>query len=155
MNRVMIIGLLVLIIIIIGVLILSTPEGTPENGEETTMEGEDEMMTEKGLVIELASQNDSGEMGTATLTEMNGQTKVVISLTGVPAGVEQPMHIHAGSCSELGGVNYPLTNVVNGSSETVVDVSLNQLTNELPLAVNVHKSTSEASVYVACGDITQ
>jgi len=109
-------------------------------------------MMKKELVIGLLEQNDSGESGTATLTESDGQTTVVIDLDGTPADIAQPAHIHAGSCTELGGVDYPLTNVVNGSSQTTVDVSFEQLAKELPLAINVHKSGPEIGVYVSCGD---
>ena len=42
---------------------------------------------------------------------------------------------------------------MNGSSETDVDVSLDDLALS-SYAVNVHKSEAEADVYVACGDIT-
>ena len=34
-----------------------------------------------------------------------------------------------------------------------MDISLTRLLGELPLAVNVHKSATEVTTYVACGDI--
>ena len=107
----------------------------------------------KGMTVTLAEQNDSGESGTAVLKEVDGQVMVTLSLTGAPEGVSQPAHIHNGSCDNLGGIAYPLTNPMDGSSETMVDVTLDQLMSELPLVVNVHKSVSEAGVYVSCGDL--
>lgn len=105
------------------------------------------------MTVPLYAQNTSGEEGTAVLTDVNGKTKVVLALTGAPVGVSQPAHIHVGACPMPGAVKYPLSNVVGGASETTLDVSLTQLKGELPLAVNVHKSGTEASVYVSCGDL--
>lgn len=110
---------------------------------------------EVALVVDLSEQNSSGESGVARLVSLaNGtRTKVSLELSGAPEGVRQPAHIHLGSCPEVGGVKYPLVFPVNGKSETVLEVSLEQLKAELPLAINVHKSASEAAVYVACGDM--
>ena len=74
-------------------------------------------------------------------------------MIGAPENVSQPVHIHVGSCPEVGEVKYPLTNVLDGESVTTLDVTLEQLEIELPLAINVHKSVTEASVYISCGDI--
>ncbi|RJQ34415.1 hypothetical protein C4556_02655 [Candidatus Parcubacteria bacterium] len=107
------------------------------------------------VIVTLSAQNDSGMSGTATLTDMDGSTLVVLVLAGAPAGIAQPAHIHTGSCAEIGGVVYPLTFPVNGVSETTLGVSLETILAQLPLALNVHKSAEEVSVYVACGDLTQ
>jgi len=109
-------------------------------------------MPEKVTVI-LASQNNSGESGTATLEETAGKVKVTLNLTGAPAGVTQPAHIHTGTCANIGGVLYPLTFPVDGVSETTLNVTLAQLKEQMPLALNVHKSQAEASVYYSCGDL--
>lgn len=105
------------------------------------------------VTVNVSSQNNSGESGTATLRAMEGKTHVKLALIGAPSSVTQPAHIHTGSCAAIGGVKYPLTFPVDGTSETMLDISLQQLLSELPLAINVHKSPQEASVYVACGDI--
>lgn len=112
-----------------------------------------EAMMAKEMKVTLSAQNNSGETGTAVLSDEKGKTKVKVTLTGTPAGVEQPAHIHVGSCPTPGAVKYPLTNVIDGTSETTLDISLDQLKNELPLAVNVHKSKQDISTYVACGDL--
>src|SRR3989344_3197707 len=114
-----------------------------------------EKISKEGLVINLAAQNDSTQTGTATLIDQNNnKTKVVIEINNWKPGVAEPAHIHLGACPTPGAVKYPLNNVVNGRSESMVDKTLAELLKELPLAVNVHKSAAEASVYVACGDIT-
>jgi hypothetical protein len=109
----------------------------------------------QSMVVALSAQNNSGMSGTATLTAMDGSTLVKLELAGAPAGVAQPAHIHTGSCANIGGVVYPLTSPLDGVSETTVEASLDAILAQLPLALNVHKSAEEASVYVACGDLGQ
>lgn len=105
------------------------------------------------VTVQLGQQNNSGESGTAVLTPMGNQTKVTLNLTGAPSGVEQPAHIHPGTCAQLDPKpQYPLNNVVDGQSETTLDVSLETLMSG-SFAINVHKSMTEASVYVSCGNI--
>ena len=36
----------------------------------------------------------------------------------------------------------------------MLDVTLEQLRSELPLAINIHRSAAEASVYVSCGELS-
>ena len=85
---------------------------------------------------------------------MNGSTRVTITMVGKKSDVPQPAHIHVGKCPNPGAVKYPLTNVVDGKSVSVVDVDYEELfTTMLPLAVNIHKSVEESSVYTACGDL--
>lgn len=106
------------------------------------------------LVFSLSEQNNSGESGTATITPVSDtQSKVSVTLSGASAGVPQPMHIHVGSCPTPAGVKYPLTNAVNGTSETVLDVTVAALKAQAPLALNVHKSTAEVSAFVSCGNL--
>jgi len=113
-----------------------------------------ETMMEKPTIV-LAAVNDSGQSGTATLEEANGQVTVTVNLTGVPTdGVAQPAHLHVGACPGVGAVKYPLTSLTNGTSVTVLSVTLDQLKAELPLALNVHKSAAEAKMYTACGALS-
>lgn len=107
----------------------------------------------KEVTVALKPVSDSSEVGTATLSDENGQVKVIINLTGYVKDVTQPAHIHLGECPGVGAVQYPLTSVVNGTSVTVLPVSLDQLKAELPLAINVHKSATEISTYTACGPL--
>jgi len=105
------------------------------------------------VTVTLNAQNDSGEKGIVTLEEVDGKVDISLFLTGAPEGVTQPAHIHTGSCATIGGVLYPLTFPVNGSSRTILDVSMADLKAQIPLALNVHKSQTEASVYYSCGDL--
>ncbi|MGA8099286.1 MAG: hypothetical protein WB810_11585 [Candidatus Cybelea sp.] len=103
--------------------------------------------------ITLNEQNGSGESGTATLTQVGDDVQVVIALKGEPATTPQPVHIHTGTCAKLGGVVYPLTDVVNGeSTSTVKGVTIDKLLTATH-AINVHESAAALDKYVACGNI--
>lgn len=106
------------------------------------------------VTVTLDAQNDSGETGTATLTDLhNGKIKVEVTISNAPAGVTQPMHIHKGTCATLEAKpTFPLTSVVDGKSVTEVETTMAELQNG-NYAINGHKSAAEASVYVFCGNI--
>jgi len=101
----------------------------------------------------LSPQSNSGESGTATLTKQSDtQTKVVLNVSGAPASA-QPVHIHKRTCAKLDPKPaFPLSPVVNGKSETVVNASLDELSKG-GYAINGHKSAQEVSTYVFCGDL--
>lgn len=120
---------------------------------ENELEDESEDPEGDEFIFKISEQNDSGMSGVAMLEAEDGKTKVKIRLVGAPAGVAQPSHIHIGSCPNVGAVKYPLTALMNGRSETLLDVSIDALRAELPLGLNVHKSAAEAGVYVACGNL--
>ena len=106
------------------------------------------------MTIKLNTQNNSKQAGEVVLTEVSGKVKVVLSVSGAPSGISQPAHVHVGACPTPGAVKYPLTAVTKGASQTTIDTTLQQLVAGLPLAINVHKSSAEAGVYIACGDLT-
>ncbi len=109
----------------------------------------------KPVTLNLFAQNNSGQSGTMTLTPMGDSTKVDIKVVSGAAGVDQPAHIHAGTCAKIDPKpKYPLNNVKNGVSSSTVPVSLTDLM-ATPNALNVHKSTEEIKVYVSCGDISR
>ena len=104
------------------------------------------------IQIQLQEQSFSGEAGTATLTAEGKQTKVVVDMAS-PAANAQPAHIHSGTCEKLDSTPaYPLENVDNGKSTTLVDVSLDALLKK-PYAINLHRSTKNLKEYVACGNV--
>jgi hypothetical protein len=104
------------------------------------------------VTVELAEQNGSGQSGTATLAATgDGQTLVTLELSN-PGADPQPVHVHSGSCAELGEVAYPLTNLDGGASETTLDVAIDELQGG-GFAINAHESEENIQNYVACGDI--
>ena len=103
--------------------------------------------------VTLQAQNDSGQDGMVRLEAMGNQTKVTIDIKPGPAGVAQPAHIHEGTCANLNPrPAFPLQSVVDGKSETILDVPLSTI-QATQHSVNVHKSAGEASIYVSCGEI--
>jgi hypothetical protein len=105
------------------------------------------------VTLTMGEQNGSGQNGASALVDAgSGSTAVAINISG-GSDTPQPAHIHRGTCANLDPKPaFPLTSVVNGTSETIVNVSMAELTSG-NYAINVHKSAAEASVYVSCGDI--
>jgi hypothetical protein len=104
------------------------------------------------LQITLHEQNKSGVTGTATLTQVGDDLVVTIATKG---GHDlEPVHIHRGTCANLGAVVYPLTTLHNGNSTTTVKGA--KLSDLLAgkFAINAHKSATDIATYIACGDIT-
>lgn len=146
MNTNTLIIFIIIIVIIAGFFLFrTTPTTTTTSTTETT--------SPTSLVVNISAQNNSGESGTAIITDENGKAKVTLNLTGQPANASQPAHIHIGACPAPGDVKYPLAPVVNGQSLTMLDISTSQLLAQMPLAINVHKSDKEITAYISCGNI--
>lgn len=154
MNRNLLLGAGIIIVVIVGYMLFSRGQTTPPAPTIPAVEEKTTVSpTPLEITVTLDEQNKSSESGTAKLMEVDGKVKLTLLLTGATKGVTQPAHIHVGVCPNVGAVKYPLTSPVNGISETTLDVTLAQLKSELPLGVNVHKSEKEAKVYVSCGDL--
>lgn len=104
-------------------------------------------------------------------------TGLIVSQRGAiaqDAAALHPAHIHSGTCTELGDVIYPLSDVsvsamVNGApiggaaagAADAIPVSLSGTTVEAPLAdllaspfaINVHESAENIGNYIACGNV--
>jgi hypothetical protein len=107
------------------------------------------------MTYQLASQNSSGETGTIVLTPTADGKGTVVTVTTKGGGADpQPIHVHKGPCAKLDPKpTYPLKSVQDGKSETTLaEVPMSTLTDG-DYAINVHKSTSEVAVYVACADL--
>ena len=100
----------------------------------------------------LAAIDGSAQDGSVSFIDLGGETAVVISVGSAAAGLAQPVHIHEGSCDTLGGIAFPLTNVVDGRSVTLIDESISNVMRD-GFVVNLHRSGDEASVYTACGSL--
>ncbi|MCR4330380.1 MAG: thioredoxin family protein, partial [Patescibacteria group bacterium] len=124
--------------------------------EAESMKKEGEAMMEN-ITIAMKEANGSNQNGTVTITDENGKAKIVIKVAAGSEDIEQPSHIHSGSCPSPtpppAGIVYPLSNTVNGMSETILAVSVEELLGKLPLSVLIHKSKTDAKTYVSCGDV--
>lgn len=126
----------------------NTPSDVSNQTNETSQ------ISPAGVSIVVNEQNASGESGIATISESDGKVVVNLKLTGASTQAPQPAHFHKGTCEVPGDVIYPLTNVVNGESQTTLEVDMATLNSELPLILNVHKSKDEISVYTSCGEVS-
>ena len=146
-------GVLVIVILAVlaigGAIYFNRGDKKPDDGKTQT----ETPQAEKELLFKLNEQNKSKESGVVTLNEVGDNSKVTLTVMGAPSGVPQPAHIHKGSCATIGDVAYTLQSAVNGSSMSELNVSLDALLAQLPLAINVHKSGPEISTYVACADV--
>jgi hypothetical protein len=106
---------------------------------------------------QLSAQNGSGETGTIVLTPTADGKGTVVTVTTKGQGADpQPIHVHKGPCAKLEPKpTYPLKTLQDGKSETTLaEVPMSTLLDG-DWAINVHKSTTEAAIYVACSDLTK
>ncbi|PIR89417.1 MAG: hypothetical protein COU07_00765 [Candidatus Harrisonbacteria bacterium CG10_big_fil_rev_8_21_14_0_10_40_38] len=136
----------IIIVAVVAIIALSG-NTTPKNNESM------EEILNNTVLVNLATQNNSGETGTAAIVEENGKIKVLVNISGSPEN-DQPMHIHEGTCESLGPIKWELNPIKNDASETMLPISKEEIKTNLPLAINVHKSQSELKEYVACGNIS-
>ena len=113
--------------------------------------------SEMEIEVPLEEQNGSAQSGTATLTGVGDQTRVVLdvqSRSATPVAPRQPAHIHKGTCDKLDPTPaYGLNDVKAGKSTSTVDVKLDDLIDQT-VVINVHESAANAERYVACGVIS-
>lgn len=90
--------------------------------------------------------------GGATLLEVNGQTQVIIGVTS-STGETMAAGIQAGTCDNLTPeMTHRLTDVVNGTSLTSLDVDVDTLL-ATPFAINIFVAGSETESSITCGEI--
>ena len=105
-----------------------------------------------GLEIELRALNNSGQNGTASLTPTENGVNILVDTVLPAASPSQPAHIHKGTCDDLDpNPAFPLPNLEEGLAADTLDTTMEEL--KKGYSINVHKSDSEADVYVACGEI--
>ena len=103
--------------------------------------------------IQLPAMNDSGVVGSLTLVDVGQNRTNVIVDVAANGNLDMPAHIHPGTCDDLvPQPRYPLRNVANGHSDTVVPASLPELLAG-DLAVNLHRSNDDLATYTACANL--
>ena len=107
----------------------------------------------RAITLVLDGLNDSGQSGSAILTEFGNTTQVVLSLSTGPLETKL-VNIHTGRCDgTLGAVEYSLTSFVDGSGEstTILDTELDSLQDGHHVINSL--AASDASIYTACANI--
>lgn len=112
-------------------------------------------LTDDTTVRLLPVQKDYNQYGTAYLEQENGRVRVTLNMDRIDGlNQPQPAHIHVGGCPGVSSVAYPLSNVIDGRSETYLDTTIDSLKLQVPLTINVHKSSAEIDQYTSCGDLS-
>lgn len=95
-------------------------ETMPSATEEVTMPPAEPAPAQAAMAetAQLEPLQDSGVAGEATVTSRDGQTEVMVRLTGAPANGNHPGHIHSGSCSDIGGVVQGLDQISTDATGT-------------------------------------
>jgi Cu/Zn superoxide dismutase len=108
---------------------------------------------DKSITIVMKALNGSGEDGTAVLTQTGKDVRIVIALKNGPP-IDQPTHIHAGTCSSINpSPEFPLASTNGGKSTYVLHGETLDFLTAHAYAINIHKSTSDLPTYVSCGNI--
>ena len=127
------------------------PTETPA-APEPTRERPQSTLSDTEAWIWLEAPTVTYQSGPARIWEGNGSLFVDVNVAP-PEAVAQPAHIHTGTCSNLGGVEHRLENIIDGHSLTELPgVTLDDVTTG-DLSINLHLSFADFSTFTACGEI--
>ena len=128
-------------------------------------------LTGSEATYDLMEMSNSGVMGTATFKErVNGETLVILDVTGTPANGDHPAHIHMNTAAEGGGIAVSLVNVDGDTGMSMTNVSVADMGtvdegDDVAITydelidydgyINIHLSPSNLGTVVAQGDIGQ
>jgi hypothetical protein len=108
----------------------------------------------------MTAQNGSSVSGTGDIVKAAGSFTLTIKLTGMTPASIHVSHVHAGQCSQPGGIIYNLQSVVASSSGTATTISTVPATYSVPASgwyVNVHFgpdfTEAEYAPSISCGDL--
>jgi hypothetical protein len=138
---------------VMAILLAACPQDAAVQTEEDN--GEQPPAQQEGEEIEIAmvAQNDSGQDGTATLTEVPTEefdVRVVVELNNPSEGVN--IYIHRGTCADLGSIQEDIGPLVDGRAEGPSFTGLAELLDG-EFAINARKSPE--AINVSCGDIEE
>lgn len=125
---------------------LLSVEDSNQNGEvliEEEFIGEEEVVKQLKITLSLTEipvENEETEE-----PEEEEEDEEETEETEMPEIQPQVASIHMGSCQELGELVYQLSDIQDNTSETILDVDMEQLLSQLPLAINAPD--------IACGEI--
>lgn len=117
----------------------------------------------EALTLEMVAQNQSGQDGTATLTQHADGLEVRVEIKKSSIEGLQNAHIHQGRCDDVRGILYGISDrKTNDGGAGASDTSLflqQRITNTTLAAlrdgnhvINVHDARDN-SLYVSCGEI--
>jgi len=109
------------------------------------------------LILSLDNADGAEQPGEALLRAFSladgpSRTEIFIDIRPGPVGVLQPVHVHRGSCEDLGDIAYQMGSLIGGRSSTTSSAILKDLLAG-DFAIAVHESKDALDTVVACGDI--
>jgi len=114
--------------------------------------------TGAGVKRGVQQMNNSGQVGDVQLFAEGSSTRVVLDIHSA-GGRTEPAHIHRGkNCNTMSEINpepvYPLKDVVNGHSETVLNVNeAKLLSGNYVVIVHAGNRMDQLTHYVSCGQL--
>jgi Cu/Zn superoxide dismutase len=115
----------------------STASGDPQNS----------------ITIAMHELNNSGQNGTATITDMGGEVRVTVSVAGEPESASEPSHVHFGRCPKIKAIPaYNVGPILKGKATSVVGLTWTEI-NSGKYVVMLHESAAALGTYVSCGNI--
>jgi hypothetical protein len=138
----------VVIVLLSGVLIAACGGGTAAMPSPTS------------LAFAMKAQNGSAVSGTGDIVNGTGSFTLTVKLTGMKPASIHVSHVHAGRCSQPGGIVYNLQSVVASSSGTATTTSTIPAAYLVPTSgwyVNVHFgpdfTEAKYAPSISCGDL--
>jgi hypothetical protein len=103
--------------------------------------------------IKMHALNNSGQNGTATITDLGGKVRVSVKIANEPASASEPSHVHFGHCPEIKAIPaYNVGPILKGKATSTVYLSWAQI-NSGKYVVMVHQSAQAMGTYETCGNI--
>jgi hypothetical protein len=104
--------------------------------------------------IKMHALNNSGQNGTATITDLGGgKVRVGVKIANEPASASEPSHVHFGHCPEIKAIPaYNVGPILKGKATSTVYLSWAQI-NSGKYVVMVHQSAQAMGTYETCGNI--
>src|SRR5688500_14151269 len=106
----------------------------------------------------ITARNNSGITGSASVQSRAAGSKINVHIMGAKNGSAHPWHVHRGTCSNDKGIvggagEYAALQVgADGMAHGEEDIPV-ALNEDESYFLNVHKSATELSVIVACGEL--
>lgn len=144
-------SIILLIIFVVVAYFLLSNKSTFYSKNETTLVNDDVKNSSQfvgSFSVVLKSGDNPSEYGIAVFGKSENKTKVSIKMINFSNGIPQNASIYKGTCDNLEETKHGLANVANGSSESTLDITVDELINEFPLALVIGNA-----VTLSCTDI--
>jgi hypothetical protein len=103
--------------------------------------------------VKMHALNNSGQNGTATVSDLGGKVRVAMNLANEPATASEPSHVHFGHCPKIKAIPaYNVGPILKGKATSIVDLSWAQI-NSGKYVVMVHQSAQAMGTYESCANI--